>query len=255
MATALVTGGTSGIGAAFARALAARGDDLVLVARNAGRLEGVAAELRQRHGVAVETLAADLADRADLARVAARLADASRPVDLLVNNAGFGIRARLTAEDLSPFEHGLDVMVHAVMVLAGTAARTMRERGHGAIVDVGSTSGYVTMGGYSALKAFVNVYTESLANELRGTGVTVTLLAPGWVRTEFHERAEIGTGKIPGFLWLEADRLVTECLRDVAAGKVISIPSRRYRLLTFAARHAPRPLVRRASALLSSGRH
>ena len=255
MATALVTGGTSGIGAAFARALAARGDDLVLVARNAERLEEVAADLRHQHGVGVEILPADLADRADLARVATRLGDPTRPVDLLVNNAGFGLRTRLTAEDLSGFEHGLAVMVHAVVVLAGAAARAMRERGHGAIVNVGSTAGYVTMGGYSALKAFVGVYTESLANELRGSGVTATLLAPGWVRTEFHARAEIGTGSIPGVLWLEADALVAECLRDVAAGKVISIPSRRYRLLILALRHAPRPVVRRVSALLSSSRH
>ncbi|MFL6026620.1 MAG: SDR family NAD(P)-dependent oxidoreductase [Friedmanniella sp.] len=255
MATALVTGGTSGIGAAFARALAARGDDLVLVARDTARLESVAAELRSRHGVSVQTLTADLAVRDDVERVATRLASEEQPVDLLVNNAGFGLRTRLTDADLSPFEHGFEVMVHAVMVLAGAAARTMSARGHGAIVNVGSTAGYVTMGGYSALKAFVGVYTESLANELRGTGVTVTLLAPGWVRTEFHERAEIGTGDIPRFLWLDADEIVAEGLRDVAAGKVISIPSKRYRTLIFAARHAPRPLVRRASALLSSSRH
>lgn len=255
MATALVTGGTSGIGAAFARALAARGDDLVLVARDVDRLEQVATDLRSRHGVTVETLAADLAVRADVDRVAHRLADLDRPVDLLVNNAGFGLRGRLTAADLSTFEHGFDVMVHAVMVLAAAAARAMTTRGHGAVVNVGSTAGYVTMGGYSALKAFVGVYTEGLANELRGTGVTATLLAPGWVRTEFHERADIGTGSIPGFLWLQADDLVAACLRDVAAGKVISIPSKRYKALIFAARHAPRPLVRRASAALSSSRH
>jgi len=255
VATALVTGGTAGIGAAFARALAARGDDLVLVARDAARLEQVAAALREQHGVSVEILTADLAKRADVERVAERLTSDEDPVDLLVNNAGFGIRGRLTSADLSSFEHGFEVMVHAVMVLAAAAARSMSARGRGAIVNVGSTAGYVTMGGYSALKAFVGVYTESLANELRGTGVTVTLLAPGWVRTEFHERAEIGTGSIPGFLWLQADDLVAACLRDVAAGKVISIPSWRYRALIFTVRHAPRALVRRASAALSSSRH
>ncbi|SDT43774.1 hypothetical protein SAMN04488543_4391 [Friedmanniella luteola] len=255
MATALVTGGTSGIGAAFARALAARGDDLVLVARDAVRLEQTAADLRARHGVDVEVLPADLAVRADVDRVAARLGDAARPVDLLVNNAGFGIRQRLTAEDLSAFEHGFDVMVRAVMVLSGAAARAMTTRGHGAVVNVGSTAGYVTMGGYSALKSFVGVYTEGLANELVGTGVTATVLCPGWVRTEFHERADIGTGSIPSWMWLDADALVAECLRDVAAGKVISIPSRRYQALMLAARLAPRPLVRRASRALSSSRH
>jgi short-subunit dehydrogenase len=255
MATALVTGGTAGIGAAFARALAARGDDLVLVARDAERLASTAAELRHQHGVEVEVLTADLAVQADVRRVAARLGDATRPVDLLVNNAGFGIRQRLTAEDLSAFEHGFDVMLHAVVVLSGAAARAMTSRGRGAVVNVGSTAGYVTMGGYSALKAFVGVYTESLANELHGTGVTATVLCPGWVRTEFHERADIGTTSIPAWLWLDADALVAECLRDVAVGKVISIPSRRYRALILAARLAPRPLVRRASRAVSSSRH
>lgn len=255
MTTALVTGGTSGIGAAFARALAAQGSDLVLVARDAERLTAVAADLERQHGVRVETLAADLADREDVQRVAVRVADPERPVDLLVNNAGFGIRSRLVTEDLSAFERGFEVMVHAVMVLSASAARAMTARGSGAIVNVGSTAGYATMGSYSALKAFVSVYTESLANELRGTGVTATVLAPGWVRTEFHERAEIGTSKIPGVMWLEADALVAQCLRDVAAGRVISIPSRRYQALILAARVAPRSLVRRASVLLSSGRH
>lgn len=255
MATALVTGGTSGIGAAFARTLAARGDDLVLVARDTARLDEVARELTGRFGVGVETLAADLASTADVQQVAARLRDTAHPVHLLVNNAGFGTRQRLIAEDLSAFDHGLDVMVRAVMVLSAAAARSMTARGGGAIVNVGSTAGYLTMGGYSALKALVGVYTESLSNELRGTGVTATVLCPGWVRTEFHQRAGIGTGSIPGWLWLDADALVAECLRDVAAGKVVSIPSRRYQALILAARLAPRPLVRRASALLSSSRH
>jgi short-subunit dehydrogenase len=253
--TALVTGGTSGIGAAFARAFAARGDDLVLVARNGERLAAVGADLQQRHGVRVEVLVADLAVREDVQRVAARLADPDRPVDLLVNNAGFGIRSRLVTEDLSAFEHGFEVMVHAVMVLSAAAGRAMTGRGHGAVVNVGSTAGYVTMGAYSALKAFVSVYTEALAIELRDTGVTATVLAPGWVRTEFHERADIGTGRIPAALWLDADELVAQCLRDVALGRVISIPSKRYQALILAARIAPRSLVRRASVLLSSGRH
>ncbi len=255
MTTALVTGGTSGIGAAFARALAGRGDDLVLVARDAERLDQIATELRRRFGVTVETLSADLAERADVERVAARLGPDERPVDLLVNNAGFGIRSRLTAPDLSPLERGFDVMVHAVMVLSGSASRAMTARGGGAIVNVGSTAGYVTMGGYSALKAFVGVYTEALSNELWGTGVTATVLCPGWVRTEFHERADIGTGSIPGWMWLDADDLVAQCLRDVTAGKVISIPSRRYQVLMTAARYAPRSLVRRVSRALSSSRH
>ena len=255
MPTALVTGGTSGIGAAFARQLAARGDDLVLVARDAARLETSAAQLREAYGVEVEVLPADLADRDQVRRVAERLTDTTHPVDLLVNNAGFGVHHRLTEVDPGPHEHAIDVMITAVLVLGGAAGRAMRERGSGAIVNVGSTAGFLAMGSYSAIKAWVMTYSEALANELRGTGVTVTVLAPGWVRTEFHERAEIRTSSIPEPLWLDADALVAECLDDVAHGKVVSIPSRRYRALMWAVRHAPRSAVRAASRTLSSSRH
>jgi short-subunit dehydrogenase len=255
MPTALVTGGTSGIGAAFARQLAARGDDLVLVARDAARLETSAAALRETYGVAVEVLPADLGDREQVLRVAERLTDPARPVDLLVNNAGFGVHHALTDPDPGPHQHGIDVMISAVLVLGGAAGRAMRARGSGAIVNVASTAGFMAMGSYSAIKAWAMTYSESLANELAGTGVTVTALAPGWVRTEFHERASIGTSSIPGPLWLDADALVAECLADVARGRVVSIPSRRYRALMWAVRHAPRSAVRAASRRLSSSRH
>lgn len=255
MATALITGGTSGIGAAFAKALAGRGEDLILVARDAGRLAEVAAELTGRYGIQVETISADLASREDTLRVADRLTSSGSPVDTLVNNAGFGLPVRLLADDSTPHEHAFDVMIRAVLILAAAAGRTMKTRGAGTIINVSSTAGFVTMGNYSAIKAWVTSYTEGLANELRGSGVTATVLCPGWVRTEFHERADISTGKIPGPLWLQADDLVAACLADAARGKVISIPSRRYAVLIFLARHAPRSAVRAASRALSSGRH
>jgi uncharacterized protein len=255
MATALVTGGTSGIGAAFARALAARGDDLVLVARNAERLAGMAAEIKERCAVEVEVISADLGVRDDVERVAQRLSSTDRPIDLLVNNAGFGVRAKLTSEDLSPIDNAIDVMIRAVFVLGGAAGRTMRARGRGAIINVSSTAGFVTMGAYSAIKAWVSVYSEGLSNELADTGVTVTALCPGWVRTEFHERANIRASAIPKPLWLAADDLVAQCLKDVAARKVISIPSKRYQVLIFLARHAPRSAIRSVSVRLSSSRH
>jgi short-subunit dehydrogenase len=255
MSTALVTGGTSGIGAAFARALAARGDDLVLVARDAERLDTTARELKERYGVAVETLPADLALADDVTRVAERLASVDRPVDTLVNNAGFGIRTRLADADLSPHDHAIDVMIRAVLHLGGAAARAMRERGAGTIINVGSTASHVALGNYSAIKAWVSAYSESLAVELAGTDVQVTVLCPGWVRTEFHDRANVNASSIPSALWLDADDLVAGCLADVARGKVISVPSVRYKVLTFLLRHFPRSAVRAVSAKINSSRH
>jgi short-subunit dehydrogenase len=128
MSTALVTGASSGIGLAFSRELASRGHDLVLVARGMRRLEEVAGELRERHGVLVETLSADLSDRVETQIVAERVADPARPVDLLINNAGFGLGQGFVDGDLSVEERALDVMVRAVVVLSHAAARSMRER-------------------------------------------------------------------------------------------------------------------------------
>lgn len=253
MGVALVTGGTSGIGAAFARKLAARGFDLVLVARSAERLDEMAEEIRAL-GRSVEVIQADLADREQVGRVADRLEDATRPVDLLVNNAGFGMHVSLTDPDISEFDRGFDVMCRAVLVLSGAAARAMMLRGSGRIITVSSTAGYFTMGSYSAIKAWVTAFTESLAVELRGSGIGVTALCPGWVRTEFHERAGIRVSRIPNFLWLDAEQLVTGCLRDVDRGRVISIPTVRYRSLIWLARHAPRSAIRAFSGLISSSR-
>ncbi|MBC7403282.1 MAG: SDR family NAD(P)-dependent oxidoreductase [Microbacteriaceae bacterium] len=253
MGVALVTGGTSGIGAAFARLLAARGYDLVLVARSAERLEVMATELRAT-GRTVELLPADLADREAVARVAERLTDPGHPIDLLVNNAGFGMHASSLDPDVSEFDRAFEVMGRAVFVLSGAAARGMVERGSGSIVNVSSTAGFLTMGAYSSIKAWVTSYTEGLAVELRGTGVSVTALCPGWVRTEFHERAGIRASSIPNFMWLDAEQMVSAALRDVDRGKVISIPTLRYRALISLAGLAPKSAIRSFSGVISSSR-
>ena len=253
MATALVTGGTSGIGAAFAEELAHRGHDLVLVARDAERLARVA-QLLRRTGADVEELRADLADRDDVRRVAERLEDAARPVDLLVNNAGFGLSSRLLAPDTSEQERALDVMCRAVLVLGGAAGRAMRGRGHGAVLNVSSVAGFAALGGYSAVKAWVTSYSEGLANELAGSGVTVTALCPGFVRTEFHERASLHMSGMPEAGWVDVDELVRDALADVARGRVLSVPTARYAVVTQLARHAPRSLVRWASRKIVSAR-
>lgn len=254
MGTALVTGGTSGIGAAFARALAARGDDLVLVARDAERLASTAAEFTARYGISVETLSADLSVHDDVVKVAARLEDAARPIDLLVNNAGFGFHHRLLDPDFAVHERAIDVMCKAVLVLGGAAGRAMKARGSGRIINVSSISGWISQGNYSAIKAWVRVYSESLANELHDTGVTVTALCPGWVRTEFHERAGIRTTSLPSWIWIDADTLVEGALRDADAGRVLSIPTLKWKLIGFLVAKGPHAVLRAVSRMLTKSR-
>jgi short-subunit dehydrogenase len=193
--------------------------------------------------------------RDEVMTVAKRLASSEQPVDMLVNNAGFGMPKSLVTDDTSVHEYGVEVMIRAVLILAGAAGVAMRARGRGQIVNVSSTAGFVAMGGYSAIKAWVTTYSEALAGELMPYGVTVTALCPGYVRTEFHQRASIRTGSVPKPMWVDLDEVVAEALEDVAKGKIISIPTRRFKVMIFAARHFPRSAVRAVSRRMSSKRH
>jgi short-subunit dehydrogenase len=244
MSAALVTGASAGIGRAFAERLAREGHDLVVVARDRSRLEVLARELEGRHGVAVEVLVADLADRGQAQQVCDRLADPERPVEVLVNNAGFGLSAPFLDNELAQEEAGLDVMVRAVLLTCHAAGRAMRQRGSGTIINVSSVASFIANGTYSAEKAFVTVFSEALAGELAGSGVSVTALCPGFTRTEFHERARMEVSSLPGPLWLDADQVVQQALTDAAAGKVISVPGAQWKVVTALVRALPRPLVR-----------
>lgn len=244
MSTALVTGATSGIGLSFAHQLAERGHDVVLVARDRARLENVSDELRAKYDVSTEILVADLSDRAETGKVAERLAEQARPVDLLVNNAGYALKKRFLDNDIAEEEAVFDVLGRAVLVLSHAAARAMRERGHGAIVNVSSVAGQITSGTYSAVKSFVTVFTEGLSAELAGTGVTATALLPGFTRTEFHQRARLNMSRLPKFMWLDAERLVADCLDDVAKGRVVSVPGPQYKAIVASLRFVPRSVVR-----------
>lgn len=255
MATALITGGTSGIGAAFARQLAAAGYDLVLVARDPARLKSIAAELHAASGISVETISADLAKRGDVAKVVTRIDDAARPIDMLVNNAGMAVPAALTARDTSSHEVGFDVMCRAILMLGAAAGRSMKARGAGRIINISSLQSFLATGSYGAIKAWVTAYSQGLAVELRHTGVTVTAVLPGWVRTEWHERAGVRRSSLPGWLWTEPEDVVRIALRDSARGRVICIPTVRYRVLGWFARHLPMTTIRWISAGISSGRN
>lgn len=254
MGRALVTGASSGLGREFAVQLARRGHDLVLVARTAERLTALAQELQASAGVEVEVLVADLQDRADLQRVADRLADRERGVDLLVNNAGYGSRKGFVRNDLAEEEGAVDLMVKAVMVLSHAAAGAMRERGHGAILNVSSVAGFAVMGHYSAIKSYVTVFSEGLATELAPHGVQVMALCPGFVHTEFHERAEMNMSRLPEALWLEAPDVVRTALDDLSRGRVVSVPAPTYKALVGILRVVPRGITRRVAGSLASRR-
>jgi short-subunit dehydrogenase len=245
MPTALVTGATAGIGAAFARRLATEHHDLVLVARDAARLESFAATLRAPGDVVVEILPADLTTEAGCAAVEARLADPERPVDILVNNAGIGLRTGFLDHDVETEQRLLDLNVRAVLRLTHAAVRGMVARGRGDVVNVSSVAGFAPMGGtYSASKAWVTSFSESLHAAVRGRGVRVVAVCPGYVRTEFHERAGIDVGDRTGPLWLDADRVVRDALHDLRRGRAVSVPSVQYKALAGMLRHLPHGLLR-----------
>lgn len=249
MPTALITGPTSGLGHAFATALADRGNDLVLVARDAERLTSLADQLSAKYGIDCETLPADLADASTLRHIEDRLASASPPIDTLVNNAGFGLGTGFLASSLDDEQRLLDVLVRAVLRLTKAALPGMVERGSGTVLNVSSVAGFAPYGTYGAAKAWVTSFSESVAGEVDRHGVRVLAVCPGFIRTEFHERADISMKRLPGFMWLSAEQVVDATLRHLDTGRTspVLVPTKRYRLVTFAARHAPRGQVRRVT--------
>ena len=239
MTTALITGATAGIGATFARRLARAGHDLVLVARDTERLSEAAEKLSTEYGVAVEPLTADLSTEAGIAAVETRLSDAGRPVDLLVNNAGFGNKGAFLTIPLQSELDMLKVHVEAVLRLTSAALPGMRERGRGGIVNVASVAAFLPRGTYGASKAWVVSFTQGVARDLGPSGVRLMALCPGFTRTEFHQRAGMGTSNVPSWGWLSAERVVNEAMRDFARGRSISVPGKRYKVAVALARLLP----------------
>jgi short-subunit dehydrogenase len=250
---ALITGPTSGIGEGFARRYAADGYDLVLVSRDADRLKALAAELSDEGGRNVEVLPADLGQAADRDKVAERL---SAGVEVLVNNAGFATSGEFWTADLAKLQSQLDVNVTSVMQLTRAALPAMIDAGAGTVINVASVAGLLSGRGstYSASKAWVVSFTEGLAVGLRGTGVGMHVVCPGYVHTKFHDRAGIDMTSLPSFMWLEVDDVVRETLADAAGGKVVIIPGVQYKAITTASRMVPRTLARAATSVFGRGR-
>lgn len=241
--TALVTGATAGIGAEFARQLAEKGHHVVLVARNATRLQATAEELEKRYGIRAEVLAADLADDGGVAAVVARLTDPARPVEILVNNAGIGLLRSFAENDIAEETKHLKLHVETAMQLTHAALQGMLSRHSGRIINVASVAAFLPRGSYSAAKAWLVSFSRWANLAYAKQGVAVTAVCPGFTHTEFHDRMGMDTTVTPRWMWLQAERVVREGLADNARGRAVSIPTKRYKVLAAAARVLPARLV------------
>jgi short-subunit dehydrogenase len=244
---ALITGASVGIGEQFARQLAGRGHDVVLVARDQARLDALAKEIEGRNGAHAEVLAADLTDSAQLAAVEAR----ARTVDVLVNNAGFGTFGSFHTLDVEAETREINLNVIALVRLTHAAAGAMAERGRGGILNVSSIAGYQpgpSNATYSATKAFVTSFTQAVHEELKATGVSVTALCPGFTHTEFQVRANAPASEVPGFLWQEAPEVARAGLDGLAKNRAIVIPGAANKVMGNISAMTPDAITRRVSA-------
>ncbi|HEX2272249.1 MAG TPA: SDR family oxidoreductase [Acidimicrobiales bacterium] len=245
---ALVTGASSGIGRAFATRLAADGTELVVVARRADRLDELAAEIADSGAPKPEVLVADLADAEQRAAVESRLADRQRPVDLLVNNAGFGTRGFFAELPVEREEAEIRLNALAPVCLARAALPGMLERRRGGILNVSSMAGLQPLPGwatYAATKAFLTTFSQSLHEEVRAHGVSVLALMPGFTRTEFHDHASMARSYVPGALWMTADDVARSALRALQRGRAAHVPGWYYQAVALLARMAPWSVSRR----------
>ena len=248
--TALITGASAGIGASFARLLAQEGYNLILVARDENRLTEYGKVLESEFGIKTEVLRADLSIPEDLKRVEIRLQESERPVDVLINNAGFGIKEGFFQSDIKAEEQLLDVLVKAPMRLIHAVLPSMMERNTGTIINVSSVAGWIAGGSYSAAKSYLTVLSESLHSQLSRTKVSVTALCPGYTRTEFHQRGKMRMTGLPSFMWLKAEDVAAKGWADALAREAVSVPGWQYSTFSTLLRILPRPFVRRLGVRL-----
>jgi short-subunit dehydrogenase len=250
---AVITGASTGLGAAYADELAHRGSAVVLVARTTDRLETLADRLQKQYGVEAVAMTADLTQRDGQEKVEKLLAEDST-IDLLVNNAGFGTLGSFAKLDLKREMDEVELNVVALVRLAHAAIGAMLPRGRGAVINLASLSAFQPApfnATYGATKAYVKSFTESLAEELRGTGVQVQVCCPGFTHTEFQERAGLNKSRIPAWAWMTAEAVVRRSLDALDKGTVVCVPGAPNWLTASLVRHSPEGLVRRMTGMLS----
>ena len=251
---ALVTGASAGLGTELARQLAARGIALVLVARDHARLERLAQVLRSRYRVDVEVLSADLTAHADLERVAGRVAGRDSPIDILINNAGFGVYAGFEASSIADERSMHELLSWVPLRLSHAAVPGMLERGRGWILNVASAAAYLPSGSYGSAKAATIALSRSLNARYRRAGLRVTALCPGLLRTEFHARmGEDHLPRLPALAWADTGRVAREGLRALYRGKPVLISDARYRLALACRPLLPDRLLERLSTTNAPG--
>ena len=240
---ALVTGATAGIGESFCRLLADNNYNIVLVARDLPRLQERAIQLEAKFNVETHVIQADLSTDAGCSVVEQYLA--SNQVDVLINNAGFGLNKAFTMSELKAEQEMFDVLVRTPMRLMHVVLPAMKQRNKGVVINVSSVAGYIAGGSYSAAKSYLTVITESLHTELANTNIKVSALCPGFTRTEFHQRGRMSMKGLPGFMWLNSDKLVAKAWSDALKGKAVSIPGWQYQLLVLVIHALPRSIIRK----------
>ena len=254
--TALITGASSGIGEALAHCFARDGHRLVLVARSADKLQALARALRTEHGVGVDVLPADLAQPGSAATLAATLRRKRRRIDVLVNNAGVLQQGAFTTLEAADHQRLIDLNISGLTAMLSAFVPAMQQRGFGRVLNVASIAAFQPVPGlasYAATKAYVLSLTESLAEELRGSGVTVTALCPGITDTGMlglATQANPRLAQLPRFIVGDVGVVAEAGYRACLAGDVIVVPGVVNRAATLASRSTPRWLVRRVAGLL-----
>ena len=244
----LITGASAGIGAEFARQYAVAGYHLVLTARRVDPLQELAEHLRAEFGVNVEVLPADLLNPDDLERLVARLQQDEAPVEILVNNAGFGLGSSFDAATAQQHLAQVDVLAKVPLLLMHTAITTMLPRGRGRIINVASVAAFTPGGTYSAVKRFLVSISESANLQYAPRGITVTAVCPGLTRSEFHDAMGQAAPSLPGFLWLTPQRVVADATAASHRGKALCVPSVPYKVAVSLTKILPRAAVARLIA-------